>query len=45
MGDLEDLPAKGVALASVLEAIDPCVATLDLSVASAPVLTRTPGCG
>ncbi|MBL8778366.1 MAG: FtsQ-type POTRA domain-containing protein [Acidimicrobiales bacterium] len=44
-GALEDLPAKGVALASVLDAIDPCIATLDLSVASAPVLTRTPGCG
>lgn len=44
-GSVEDLPAKGVALASVLDAIDPCIATLDLSVASAPVLTRTPGCG
>ena len=45
VGDLEDLPSKGGALASVLEAIDPSVATLDLAVASAPVLTRTPGCG
>lgn len=45
VGPLEDLPAKGVALASVLDAIDPCVATLDLTVASAPVLTRVPGCG
>ncbi len=45
VGPLEDLTAKGVALASVLDAIDPCIATLDLSVASAPVLTRTPGCG
>lgn len=45
VGPLEDLAAKGVALASVLDAVDPCVATLDLAVASAPVLTRTPGCG
>ncbi len=45
IGPLDDLAAKGVALASVLAAVDPCVATLDLSVASAPLLTRTPGCG
>lgn len=45
VGPLEDLPAKGVALASVVDAIDPCIATLDLTVAAAPVLTRVPGCG
>ena len=45
IGALEDLPAKGVALASVVEAVDPCIATLDVSVAAAPLLTRTPGCG
>ena len=45
IGPLEDLAAKGVALASVLDAVGPCLATLDLAVPSAPVLTRTPGCG
>lgn len=45
VGPLEDLPAKGVALASVVAAVDPCIATLDLTVASAPLLTRVPGCG
>ncbi len=45
IGALEDLPAKGVALASVVAAVDPCIATLDLTVASAPLLTRVPGCG
>lgn len=45
IGPLEDLPAKGVALASVVAAVDPCIATLDLTVASAPLLTRVPGCG
>lgn len=45
VGPLTDIPAKGLALASVLAAVDPCVATLDLTVASAPLLTRTPGCG
>lgn len=45
VGPPEDLAAKGIALASVLDAVDPCVATLDLTVASAPLLTRTPGCG
>ena len=44
IGALEDLPAKGVALASVVAAVDPCIATLDLTVASAPLLTRVPGC-
>lgn len=44
IGPLEDLPAKGVALASVIAAVDPCIATLDLTVASAPLLTRAPGC-
>ncbi len=45
VGPAEDLEAKGLALASVLAAVDPCIATLDLTVASAPLLTRTPGCG
>jgi len=45
VGPLDDLAAKGLALASVLAAVDPCVATLDLTVASAPLLTRTQGCG
>lgn len=45
VGAIDDLRQKGIALASVLAAVDPCVATLDLSIASAPVLTRSPGCG
>jgi cell division protein FtsQ len=45
VGPLEDLPEKGAALAGVLAAVDPCVVTLDLTVAAAPLLTRTPGCG
>ena len=45
IGPLEDLEAKGVALASVIAAVDPCIATLDLTAAGAPLLTRVPGCG
>lgn len=45
IGPLEDLEDKGVALASVIAAVDPCIATLDLTAAGAPLLTRVPGCG
>lgn len=45
VGENDDLRQKGTALAGILAAVDPCVGTLDLSIASAPVLTRAPGCG
>jgi cell division protein FtsQ len=45
-GSGQDLEEKGVALASVLAARDPaCIAHLDVSLPSAPVLTGLPGCG
>lgn len=45
IGPLEDLEDKGVALASVIAEVDPCIATLDLTAPGAPLLTRVPGCG
>lgn len=46
VGPAEDLAAKGVAMASVLAARDPaCVASLDVALPNAPVLTSVPGCG
>ena len=45
LGDSEDLDDAFVALSSVLTAIAPsCVGAIDVSVPSAPVLTRVPGC-